>query len=75
MMKNVPKKPKTNKSLLKKTSGERRLNYTRDKAKAYVKDLMDPKGHNMSQVQAMKEAIRTFRVDEMQELELRRMFD
>ena len=65
----VPNKPK---SLLKK---DVRLEYTRSKAKEYVQRLMNRGDNSMSKTQAMREAIKAFRINEMQELELRRMFD
>jgi hypothetical protein len=62
--------PKAKQSLLKK---DVRLKYTRERAKDYVARLM--KDRDMTQMQAMRQAIKDFRIDEMQELELRRSFD
>ena len=52
-----------------------RLEYTSSKAKEYVQQLMNRGRNSMSETQAEKEAIKAFRIDEMQELELRKMFD
>jgi ribosomal 50S subunit-associated protein YjgA (DUF615 family) len=62
--------PKSKQSLLKK---DVRLKYTRERAKEYVGRLM--KDRDMTQMQAMRQAIKDLRIDEMQELELRRSFD